>query len=329
MQTRKNIWQDLKNKGRPIRILAPMEDVTDHPFRLLISSLAPPDLFFTEFMSVEGYDSLDGRSRVARRLVKNDQDSPIIAQIWGLDEGAFYRTAQDLSKMGFDGIDLNLGCPIKKIIKKGACSGMIGSSDKVRSIIDSIRSGAPHLPISIKTRIGIDDYSLSDWISFLPTLDIDAVTLHLRTQKQLSIGPAHWEYMSEIVSTMKKINPNLIIIGNGDIYSVKHLDNLALENGMDGGMIGRAVFLNPFIFSSNPERWQSFSGTERLKILIKHVDLYDQVYSNSQGSGGWNRLKRFFKIYINDFAGAAEIRSELMKTNNTDDFKRLLKKIKI
>ncbi len=324
-----NIWQNLRAREEPIKVLAPMEDVTDHPFRLLISGLGAPDLFFTEFMSVEGYKSSVGRSRVSRRLLKNDQDSPIIAQIWGLDPEAFYITALDLAKMGFDGIDVNLGCPVKKIIKQGSCSAMIGDHQRVGDIVSAIKAGAPHLPLSIKTRIGINGYSLQDWICFLPTLPIDALILHLRTQKELSAAPAHWEYMPEIVSAIKSINPDLIVIGNGDISSVAHLCQLSQHNGMDGGMIGRAVLNNPLLFSNHPERWSSYSAHDRLELLIRHVELYCQVYGDKVEGDSWNQLKRFFKIYINDFEYAVSWRAQFMQTNNRGELESLLKKLKL
>jgi len=210
-----NIWQQLK---KPIFALAPMEDVTDTVFRRIVTSCAAPDIMFTEFTSVDGMDS-EGSVHVSHRLKFDNSEKPLIAQIWGTTPESYFNAAQELQKRNFDGIDINMGCPVPKIIKKGCCSALINDHTKAKEIIDATRSGAGKLTLSVKTRIGFKTIVTDEWIGFLLEQNLDALTIHGRTTKELSSVPNHWDEIGKAVALKNRIAPHTIILGNGDIMS--------------------------------------------------------------------------------------------------------------
>jgi len=211
----KNIWQDIK---KPIFILAPMDDVTDTVFRQIIGDLAAPDLYFTEFTSVDGMVSQAGREAVSRRLIFQESERPIIAQIWGNDPEKFFKAAQMCAEMKFDGIDINMGCPEKSVVKRGMCSGLIHNPQLAAKIIKATKDGADGIPVSVKTRLGMREIE-PDWIKHLLNQDLAALIIHGRTVREMSKVPAHWDEIGKVVQLRNEINPKTVIIGNGDVES--------------------------------------------------------------------------------------------------------------
>lgn len=315
-----NFWNELK---KPIFILAPMEDVTDTVFRQVIIRSGAPDVFFTEFTNVEGMFST-AEKLVNQRLTFLPIEKPIVAQIWGLDPKHFFQAGKKLSAMGFDGIDINMGCPQRSVVKKGACSALINNTSLAREIILATKEGAGNIPISVKTRIGFKSIQLEEWIGFLLSFDLPALTIHGRTAYEMSSVPAHWDEIGRVVSLKKEMKKSTLIIGNGDIGS---LDEAALKTEtfhVDGVMIGRGIFHNPWLFNKHVTT-QQITPSERLTLLTYHLNLFEKTWA---GTKPYQMLKKYFKIYISGFDGAGDIRTQLMETHNYEEARRVIAGVK-
>ena len=309
----KNIWQDLPH---PFFILAPMEAVTDVVFRHVIKEAAAPDLFFTEFTNATGWVHA-GDKAIRGRLIKTNDEHPIIAQIWGGEVGDMAHLAAYCRDLGYDGIDINMGCPAKSAVKSGG-SALIRNPTLAAEAIAAAKTA--ELPVSVKTRLGytrVDEWR--DWLTHLFKQDIVNLTIHLRTKKEMSKVPAHIELIPEIVALRDEIAPQTLLTINGDIRDRAHGEELVQQCGVDGVMIGRGVFHNPFAFEHTPA---AHNKEELLNLLRLQLDLYDEWQPQLQRP--FETLKRFFKIYVRDFDGASELRNQLMQTKSTDEVRKLL-----
>ena len=302
-----NFWKDLTTVKHPFLVLAPMEDVTDVVFRQVIEEIAPPDVVFTEFTNVEAI--LHGETS---RL--KTSKTPTIAQIWGTDPESFYKVSQQIAGLGFSGIDINMGCPQRTELKIGACAALINNHPLVSEIIDAVRRGTK-LPLSIKTRIGIKNIQTEDWIGFLLTQKLDALTIHGRTVKEMSSVPAHWDEIKMAVEIRNEKLVDTVIIGNGDIKNVQEAGSRAQETGVDGVMIGRGVFENPWCFSA---KGQVPSAKQKIDLLKRHLELWQETWGDRKN---FSVLKKYFKIYVRDFEGASELRAKLMNINSFEELK--------
>ncbi len=314
----KSFWDTLE---KPFFILAPMEAVTDVVFRHVIKKAGSPDVFFTEFANATGWVHA-GERAIAGRLVKTDDEYPIVAQIWGGEPGDMAAFAQYCAAQKFDGIDINMGCPAKSAIKSGGSALILKPEVAIASIAAAKTAG---LPVSVKTRLGYS--TTEEWRSWLTTLleqNIAALTIHLRTKKEMSKVPAHHELIDDIKQLRDDIAPHTLLIINGDVRDRAHGLELAERSGVDGVMIGRGVFANPFAFSQLPDEHTKESLIELLRY---HLDMYD-LYSDDT-SRPYDTLKRFFKIYIRDFDGASELRDMFMHTKSTTEARLLLKNSKL
>lgn len=308
-----NFWKDLP---KPFFALAPMEAVTDVVFRHVVKSAAAPDIFFTEFANATGWVHA-GDKAIRGRMVKTDDEQPIIAQIWGGEPGDMEAFAHHCAELGFDGIDINMGCPAKSAVRSGG-SALIRKPDVAVAAIKAAKTAG--LPVSVKTRLGYS--STDEWINWLTTLlnqEIAALTIHLRTKKEMSKVPAHYELIPAIKQLRDKIAPETLFIINGDIADRSDGLNLVKKYQVDGIMIGRGIFNNPFCFSG---RGDQPSRQELLELLNLHLDLFDQ-WQDELGRP-FETLKRFFKIYVKDFAGAKELRERLMNTNSTAEVRNII-----
>lgn len=300
-----NFWQQLP---QPFFILAPMDDVTDLVFRQVVTSTTAPDVLFTEFISTDGLQSAGRTNTLERLRIEPNLSRPLVAQIWGSDPELYRRSAADIASLGgFSGIDINLGCPDKSIVARGCCGGLIGQNSRVADIIAATKAGAPNLPLSIKTRLGLREIITEDWTSFLLTQDLAALTIHGRTVREMSKVPAHWDEIAKVVALRNQLGPNTLIIGNGDIQNRRHGLQLAAQTGVDGLMIGRGIFHDIFAFDHTPT---PHTPNQMLQLLLHHLDLYEQAGSKKS----YQVLKKFFKIYITGWPGAADLRSQLMDT---------------
>jgi tRNA-dihydrouridine synthase len=309
-----SFWNQLPT---PFFILAPMEAVTDVVFRHVVTSAAAPDVFFTEFTNATGWAAA-GERAVGGRLDKTDDEHPLVAQLWGTDPEAMAKLASHCAEVGFDGIDLNTGCPDSSAVKGGAGAGLIKNPELTAKLIAAAKTSG--LPVSVKTRLGYSSLDeRTEWISFLLQQDIVALTVHLRTKKEMSKVEAHWEIMHELKDLRDAIAPSTKIIGNGDVRDRQHGLELIEKTGIDGIMIGRGVFTNPYCFEAVPK---THSREELVGLLRLQLDLFDTY--NGKRARPYDPLKRFFKIYIRDFAGASELRDQLMQTKNTTSARKIL-----
>lgn len=294
-----------------------MDDVTDVVFRQLVEEIAAPDLFMTEFVSTDGLQS-PGREATMQRLRQWPNSTvPVVAQIWGNKPDLYEKTARDVANLGFAGIDINLGCPEKGIVARVCCGGLIGHDDRVADIITATKQGAPNLPISVKTRIGLNTIITEDWAGFLLTQGLAALTIHGRTVREMSKVPARWDEIAKVVKLRDQAGVDTLILGNGDVLSKQQAIQLAAETGVDGVMIGRGIFHDPFIF--DPE---SATGdpAPRLAILLRHLELYEAWGQPKP----FQTLKKFFKIYVHSWPGAAEFRAQLMEASTPDEVRTLV-----
>lgn len=311
------IWQDLKT---PFLILAPMEGVTDISFRQVIAKAGRPDLFFTEFTNVSSYASEKGRWNALERLKIAPSDSPIIAQIWGKNPEHFAICARDLEKLGFSGIDLNFGCPDKHVNKAGGGAAMIKTPDLA---IDCYKNAvkSTSLPVSIKTRLGWEKpEEFKTWLKVLLNEHPAALTVHLRTKKEMSKVPAHFELIPDIIELRSVISPQTKLVINGDIRNRAHALELHRKYPeIDGFMIGRGVFANPYCFTDHIPTQE-----ELMELLKLHLELYEKLASDSPKAPSYEPLKHYYKIYVNNFPGAKELRANLMETHSIKEAKKIL-----
>lgn len=310
----------LDSLPRPFFVLAPMDDVTDTVFRQVVAGLAPPDLFFTEFVNVDGLQS-PGRSRLLKKLQFTAKERPIIAQIWGKNPHNFYKTAQELVEMGFAGIDLNMGCPVKEVVNNGCCSALINDRELAVAIIQATQAGAAgRVPVSVKTRLGFNEIDFS-WYELLLQQKLNMLTIHGRTKKELSDPPANWQAIGEIRKLRDKLSPATKVVGNGDVQSRQQGLELAAEHGLDGIMIGRGVFHDPYVFAEHSP-WPTLNKTARLALYQKHVELFARTWQHNERR--IHTLNKFCKIYVNGFDGAKEFREQLMHCETAEELLALL-----
>jgi len=316
----KNFWQSLP-KG--FTILAPMDGVTDVVFRQIMVEIGKPDVLFTEFTNCDGLMS-SGKEKVIERLKFHPNEHPIVAQIWGVNAKTFYESAKLIAKMGFDGIDLNMGCPHRTITHEGACSALIKNPPLAKELIQATKEGSNGLPVSVKTRLGLQQTSeMQKWIPFLLEQNIAALTIHLRTAKELSLVPAHWEAMKDIVAMKDKISPHTLTIGNGNIKTLDEVQQKIGETGCDGIMIGRGIFSDPWLFNTTINK-NAVTIQERFALFLKHIDLFEQTWSNAKNPA---LLKKFCKVYINGFEGASAMREEIMQTNDLSSLRSIVQRM--
>jgi nifR3 family TIM-barrel protein len=246
-----NFWHNLK---KPFFALAPMADVTDPAFRRLLAKYGKPDVTWTEFVSADGLSHPVGREKLLKDLAFTEAERPIVAQLFTSNPVNMRNVAKLCAELGFDGIDINMGCPDRTIEKQGCGSAMIKTPDKAVEIIqaakDGIKDSGKEIPLSVKTRVGYNKEDIDNWIALLLKQDIAALTIHARTRKDMSNVPANWDYVSRVVKLKNEIAPNTIIIGNGDVIDIADGAEKAKATGCDGIMIGRACFGNPWIFSN-------------------------------------------------------------------------------
>lgn len=312
----KNFWHELP---KPFFILAPMEAVTDVVFRHVVAKAGGPDIFYTEFVSTDGYCSPKGNHSTKGRLAFTDDEHPMVVQIWGEKPENFRQMALGMKELGFKGIDINMGCPAKDVVKKGAGSGLIRTPELAAEIIAATKEAG--LPLSVKTRLGdvrIDEWR--EWLTHILKQDIVNLTIHLRTRKEMSKVDAHYELIPEIKALRDQIAPNTLLTINGDVRDRAHGLELVEKYGVDGVMIGRGIFHNPFAFAEPAEHTKA----ELLELLEYQLDLFD-TYDAELEPRKFEPLKRFFKIFVRDFAGASELREKLMHSKTTAEAREILR----
>jgi nifR3 family TIM-barrel protein len=346
-------WEQLKKEQRgdenPFFALAPMADVTDVAFRSLFVKYGKPDVLWTEFVSSDGLASA-GREVLKRDLEYTEGERPIVAQLFSSNVEKMRQAAKFVAELGFDGIDINMGCPDKSIEKQGCGSAMIKTPEIAARIIqatkDGIADAGKNIPVSVKTRVGYNKVEIDTWIPFLLSQDIACLTIHARTRKDLSKVPAKWEYVKEVVAIRDNMNVPTLIVGNGDVENLEQGRKLAKETGCDGIMVGRAAFGNPWLFATNgdiqvqknflesffaPVRTFIFSllgkknrywlkntkdipTEEKLRVLVEHAELFEKKLGDVKN---FAIMKKHFKAYVHGFPGSKELRVRLMEEGNS------------
>lgn len=296
-----------------------MDDVTDVVFREVIAEAAPPDVFFTEFTNCEAICSA-GREAQIRRLRYTEKQRPIVAQIWGIQPENYKTTAKLCKELGFDGIDINMGCPDKSACKHGACAGMIKKPDLAKAVIEATLEGAEGLPVSVKTRIGFSKRQTETWIPFLLQFPIAALTLHGRTAAELSKVPAHWDEIGKAVELRNQLRPETVFVGNGDVQSMQEVQAKHLAYRVDGVMIGRGIFQDPWIFA-HPGSHPEDTPLNRLTLLQRHLDLWDQTWT---GQKPFAPMRKFVKMYVHGWPGSAELRAQFMKCPDPSSLRAMI-----
>jgi tRNA-dihydrouridine synthase len=322
----------LNDLSRPFLALAPLDDVTDTVFRRVVGECAAPDLYFTEFVNVDGLQS-PGRPKLLKKLRFTEAEQPLIAQIWGKDPKHFRQTAAQLADgtfakelglpagVNFAGVDLNMGCPDKTVVKNGTCSALINDRPLAEAIIVATREGLDgRLPLSVKTRLGFSTIDMT-WIAFLLGQKLNMLTIHGRTRREMSKVPAHWQEIGRARELRDQIAPDTLIVGNGDVQSRQQALELSQTYQLDGIMIGRGVFHDPFVFAEQSP-WPDFTREQRIELYKKQVQLFTYTWRNRERPV--QTLNKFCKIYIQGFDGAKELREQLMAAQSTDELLAIL-----
>lgn len=320
-----SFWQKLR---KPFFVLAPMADVTDCAFREMIAKYSRhgevgggPDVFWTEFVSADGLCS-PGREVLLRDLEFSANERPIVAQLFGSNPENMFKAAKLCAEKGFDGIDINMGCPDKSIEKQGAGAAMIKNPKRAQEIIKAAQEGSG-LPVSVKTRIGYNKVEWREWLPYILEMKPAALTIHLRTRKEMSLVPAHWELMPEIVSFIREKNKEIgnekmLILGNGDALSIPHARELAEKSGCDGVMLGRAIFGNPWLFDELRNKDQIILE-EKFRVMIEHTKLFEHKLGDIKS---FAIMKKHYKAYVHGFDGAKELRVHLMEKENSSEIEQ-------
>jgi len=311
----KGFWEKL---DKPFFVLAPMADVTDAPFRRIIAKYGKPDVMYTEFVSADGL-FLGGMDALVKDLDFTKEECPIVAQFFTSKPELMKKTAELAVELGFDGIDINMGCPDKNIEKQGAGASLMKNPELAGELIKAAKEGAGNLPVSVKTRVGYNKEELDEWLPILLEAKPDVITIHARTRKQMSKVPADWSYIKravEICDRFNETNSNnqcpTLIVGNGDVTDLKDAKQKAQESGADGIMLGRAIFGNPWLFNRDKKE---VSIKEKLKVLVEHTKLFEKIAPHKN----FSIMKKHYKAYVHGWDGAKELRIKLMEAKSADD----------
>lgn len=346
-----NFWKDLPI---PIITVAPMADVTDAAFRRLIAKYSAheradgttggPDVMWTEFVAADGLmrATPEGKAKLMADLVYSEEERPIVAQLFSSHPEYMEPAAALCRELGFDGIDINMGCPDRSIEKQGCGSAMIKTPEVARQVIQAAKRGARHgesdgIPVSVKTRLGYHEDQLETWLPVLLEETPAVITLHARTRKQMSTVPAQWERIARAVAIRDAMGSETLIMGNVDVLSAVDARTKVATTGADGSMVGRALFGNPWFF--HPDRRLPIALTalpthgvnreeiivedttsageiiplaERLTVLVEHTELFTELLPFKS----FSVMKKHFKAYVHGFPHAAELRAELMATHS-------------
>lgn len=310
-----NFWNDLP---RPFFVMAPMEDVTDAAFRQMFAVHGKPHVTYTEFTSADGLVLAPepGKTKLLKKLLFSENERPIVAQLFSASPERIEVAARLVQELGFDGVDINMGCPDRAVEKQGCGASLIKNPELAVGLMRAVRRGAPDLPLSVKTRIGYNADELERWVPQLLAEKPAALTLHLRTRKEMSDVPAHWDRMRDAVCLRNEISPETLIVGNGDVQDLADARVKASETGCDGIMLGRAIFGNPWLFceyDAQPE--------ERIAALAEHLTKFDALLG---ATTHYAVMKKHFKAYIHGWDNAKDLRSRLMETDDADSALRIL-----
>ncbi|CAI5716548.1 unnamed protein product [Peronospora destructor] len=310
-----SFWQRL---ARPLYCVAPMANVTDAAFRHLISEIAKPSVMWTEFVSCEAltHDS-DSRRRMMTTLKYAEKERPVVAQLFGSKPEQFYESAMIVRDLGFDGIDINMGCPEKNVNKQGSGAALILQPSLAMEIVAACKRGVGDLPVSVKTRIGFHHIDYKDWVLRLLATEAEVLTIHGRTRDEMSKVPAHWDIIGEVATLAKSIGSSTLILGNGDVANLVDARQKVDEYGVDGVMLGRALFGNPWLFQGYPNT-AHVSAKEKLEVIRRHTQLFQELLADPNLIG-FSRMKKFYVSYLKGVPKVRHLRDRMARTQTTED----------
>lgn len=314
----KNFWDELP---KPFFVLAPLANVTDAAFRRIIAKYSKPygpQVMWTEFVSADGLlrATPEGKAKLMRDLVYSEEERPIVAQFFTSDPEAMEHAARVAQELGFDGVDINMGCPDRSVEAQGAGSKLILNTERAVELVAAAKRGAPNIPVSVKTRLGYNKDILEEWLPKILSAEPAVLTLHARTRKEMSKVPAHWERVKRAVEIRNELGSKALILGNGDALDLVDAKKKAEESGADGVMLGRAIFGKPWLFSA-----KEILLEQRLHIAIEHTKLFEELLGDIKN---FAIMKKHFKAYVEGFPGAKELRVQLMETTNTQEVEMLI-----
>lgn len=314
-------WGELE---RPFFVLAPLANVTDQAFRRVIAKYGKPDVLWTEFVSADGlflareYQDADGNPTPNHPLLVDlaytEAERPIVAQFFTSNPERMEKAARLAAQLGFDGIDINMGCPDRTIEKQGAGAALIKNPDRAVELIKAAKRGAGELPVSVKTRIGYNRDEIETWIPKLLSAKPAALTIHARTRKEMSLVPARWEHVKRVVELRDQLSPETLIIGNGDALSIEDAREKAKMSGADGVMLGRAIFGNPWMFAEHIPTTE-----EKLRVMVEHTKLFEELLGAHKNMA---IMKKHYKAYVHGFDCAKELRMELMDAKDVAEIEQ-------
>ncbi|MBP9759962.1 MAG: tRNA-dihydrouridine synthase [Candidatus Pacebacteria bacterium] len=320
-----NFWAGLP---QPFFALAPMADVTDPAFRHIIAKYGAPDVMWTEFVSADGlYHTReiqklsDSENPLMRSFMYGESERPIVAQLFSSKPEMMEYGASVVTELGFDGVDINMGCPDKSVEKQKAGAALMKNPELARELIRATKRGTgDKIPVSVKTRVGYNKVELDTWLPELLAEEPAVITVHARTRKEMSEVPARWKHVREAVELRNKLqyssdNSHTLIIGNGDVTSLKDGRVCAEEAGADGVMVGRGIFGNPWFFSGYTPTQE-----EKLRTLVEHCYSFEELCRHKS----FAVMKKHFKAYVRDFDGASELRAKLMECKNASEVASVL-----
>jgi nifR3 family TIM-barrel protein len=329
-----SFWQNLPT---PFFVLAPMADVTDVSFRRMIAkysahtrtngTVGGPDVMWTEFVSADGLvrATPEGKIKLLADLKYAEEERPIVAQLFSSTPEYMEAGARLCLELGFDGVDINMGCPDRGIEKQGCGAVMIKDPKRAREIIQAAKRGAMSesggIPVSVKTRLGYNHDQLEEWLPALLAEAPAALTFHARTRKEMSKVPARWERIARAVEIRNELGVDTVLIGNGDALSLADANAKIIESGADGVMLGRAIFGNPWLF--HPEKdLCNVSLEERLLVMVEHTKLFTELLPHKN----FATMKKHYKAYVHGFPGAVELRASLMETHGPAEVEEQVEK---
>jgi len=322
-----------------------LANVTDAAFRRLIAKYSKvpggaPYVTWTEFVSADGLirATPEGKAKLMRDLVYTEAERPIVAQLFTATPEYMEKAAALAQELGFDGVDINMGCPDKSIEKQGAGAKLITTPELAAEVIAAAKRGAPNLPISVKTRLGYNKDILDEWLPKLLAAGPAAVTIHARTRKEMSKVDAHWDRVKRAVEIRNEVGSNALILGNGDVKTLEEARARVAETGCDGVMIGRGIFGSPWLFAAEklPEKSLGGGGQSaghfgdkdfsqevfrRLSIAVEHTKLFEELLGDIKS---FAIMKKHFKAYVEGFDGAKELRAQMMEAQSVAEVEALV-----
>ncbi len=312
----KNFWSTLP---KPIMVLAPMADVTDAAFRRVIAKYGKPDVMWTEFVSADGlaYADEEGKEKLKKDLLYSESERPIVAQFFTSNPDTMERAARLAVDLGFDGVDINMGCPDRSVEKQGAGAAHLKDPARALEVIAAAKRGAGGLPVSIKTRLGYNRDELETWLPELLSAEPAVITIHARTRKEMSKVPAHWDRVKRAVEIRDAVGADTFILGNGDITSLTDAGRRVSETGADGVMVGRGIFGNPWFFNRGVS---GVSLEEKLRVMAEHTKLFEELLPHKN----FAIMKKHYRAYVSGFPGARELREKLMAAENATEVTRIV-----